>query len=218
MKITDVKTEVVHIPLKKPFRIAFAVQDHSVNVLVKIMTDDGLWGIGEAAPFEPVTGENAGTVLEVLKLFRQGLIGRDALDIEGAHRMMDGLIAGNTAAKAAVDIALYDLRGKAMGQPLYKVLGGGKNQFVTDMTVGIADPDIRALHPAFGRFETRAFCYIYRRDLSGNKNFAVFLIYGKDRPHYRSHLFAIFHDLALKVLGIVYADLCKIGFFVQAKY
>ena len=115
MKITDVKTEVVHIPLKKPFRIAFAVQDHSVNVLVKIMTDDGLWGIGEAAPFEPVTGENAGTVLEVLKLFRQGLIGRDALDIEGAHRMMDGLIAGNTAAKAAVDIALYDLRGKAMG-------------------------------------------------------------------------------------------------------
>ena len=85
MKITDVKTEVVHIPLKKPFRIAFAVQDHSVNVLVKIMTDDGLWGIGEAAPFEPVTGENAGTVLEVLKLFRQGLIGRDALDIEGAQ-------------------------------------------------------------------------------------------------------------------------------------
>ena len=144
MKITDVKTEVVHIPLKKPFRIAFAVQDHSVNVLVKIMTDDGLWGIGEAAPFEPVTGENAGTVLEVLKLFRQGLIGRDALDIEGAHRMMDGLIAGNTAAKAAVDIALYDLRGKAMGQPLYKVLGGGKNQFVTDMTVGIDTPEAMA--------------------------------------------------------------------------
>ena len=83
MKITDVKVEVIHIPMKKPFRIAFAVQDHSVNVLVKVMTDEGLYGIGEAAPFEPVTGENSATVLEVLKLFKQGLIGMDPMNIEG---------------------------------------------------------------------------------------------------------------------------------------
>ena len=43
------KVELVKIPLKKPFRIAFAVQDHSVNVLVKLITDEGVWGIGEAA-------------------------------------------------------------------------------------------------------------------------------------------------------------------------
>lgn len=48
MKIIDVKVEVIHIPMKKPFRIAFAVQDHSVNVLVKVMTDEGIYGIGEA--------------------------------------------------------------------------------------------------------------------------------------------------------------------------
>ena len=66
MKITDVKVETIRIPMKKPFRIAFAVQDHSLNVLVKISTDEGLWGIGEAAPFEPVTGESAATVLEAL--------------------------------------------------------------------------------------------------------------------------------------------------------
>ena len=47
MKITDVKVETIRIPMKKPFRIAFAVQDHSLNVLVKISTDEGLWGIGE---------------------------------------------------------------------------------------------------------------------------------------------------------------------------
>ena len=63
MKITDVKVETIRIPMKKPFRIAFAVQDHSLNVLVKISTDEGLWGIGEAAPFEPVTGESAATAL-----------------------------------------------------------------------------------------------------------------------------------------------------------
>ena len=112
MKITDVKVETIRIPMKKPFRIAFAVQDHSLNVLVKISTDEGLWGIGEAAPFEPVTGESAATVLEALKLFRTGLIGMDPLDVEGIHRMMDRLLSGNTSAKAAVDIALYDIKGK----------------------------------------------------------------------------------------------------------
>ena len=131
-------------PMKKPFRIAFAVQDHSLNVLVKISTDEGLWGIGEAAPFEPVTGESAATVLKALKLFRTGLIGMDPLDVEGIHRMMDRLLSGNTSAKAAVDIALYDIKGKLMGQPLYKVLGGSVNQIVTDMTVGIDTPEAMA--------------------------------------------------------------------------
>ena len=144
MKITDVKVETIRIPMKKPFRIAFAVQDHSLNVLVKISTDEGLWGIGEAAPFEPVTGESAATVLEALKLFRTGLIGMDPLDVEGIHRMMDRLLSGNTSAKAAVDIALYDIKGKLMGQPLYKVLGGSVNQIVTDMTVGIDTPEAMA--------------------------------------------------------------------------
>ena len=144
MKITDLKVETIKIPLKKPFRIAFAVQDHAVNVLVKITTDEGIWGIGEAAPFEPVTGENSATVLEVLKLFRQGLIGMDAMNIEGIHQMMDRLISGNTSAKAAVDIALYDIRGKIMNQPLYKVLGGESNSIVTDMTIGIDTPEAMA--------------------------------------------------------------------------
>lgn len=144
MKITDLKVETIKIPLKKPFRIAFAVQDHAVNVLVKITTDEGIWGIGEAAPFEPVTGENTATVLEVLKLFRQGLIGMDAMNIEGIHQMMDRLISGNTSAKAAVDIALYDIRGKIMNQPLYKVLGGESNSIVTDMTIGIDTPEAMA--------------------------------------------------------------------------
>ena len=144
MKIIDVKVEVIHIPMKKPFRIAFAVQDHSVNVLVKVMTDEGIYGIGEAAPFEPVTGENSATVLEVLKLFKQGLIGMDPMNIEGIHLMMDRLISGNTSAKAAIDIALYDLKGKVMNQPLYKVLGGYRDQIVTDMTIGIDKPELMA--------------------------------------------------------------------------
>lgn len=144
MKIVDMKFQTIHIPLKKPFRIAFAVQDHSVNVLVKLVTDEGIYGLGEAAPFEPVTGESAATVLEALKLFKQGLVGMDAMNIEGIHKLMDRLITGNTSAKAAVDIALYDIRGKVMNQPLYKVLGGYSNQLETDMTIGIDTPESMA--------------------------------------------------------------------------
>lgn len=55
MKITDVKFELIKMPLKKPFRIAFATQTYSLNAIVKVMTDEGIWGIGEAAPFGPVT-------------------------------------------------------------------------------------------------------------------------------------------------------------------
>ena len=65
----------------------------------------------------------------------------DPMNIEGIHLMMDRLISGNTSAKAAIDIALYDLKGKVMNQPLYKVLGGYRDQIVTDMTIGIDERD-----------------------------------------------------------------------------
>lgn len=53
MKITDLRTEVVRIPMKHTFKVVFAEIDESVNVLVKLQTEDGLCGYGEAAPFAP---------------------------------------------------------------------------------------------------------------------------------------------------------------------
>lgn len=141
MKITNIKIEKMRIHLKKPFKIAFAVQDYADNVIVKIETDEGYYGLGEAAPFAPVTGETVEGVVEVLKMFKSGLIGMDPLNIEGIHTMMDRLIVGNTSAKAAIDIALYDIKGKILNQPLYKVLGGYDNKIQTDMTIGIDTPE-----------------------------------------------------------------------------
>lgn len=145
MKIVDIKIEKLRIDLKEPFKIAFAVQDYADNVIVKIVTDEGYYGLGEAAPFAPVTGETVDGVVNTLKMFRSGLIGMDPLNIEGIHVLMDRLIVGNTAAKAAIDIALYDIKGKVMGQPLYKVLGGYDNKIQTDMTIGIDTPENMAL-------------------------------------------------------------------------
>ena len=109
MKITDVKMEKFSIELTEPFKVAFAEVSHTVSIIVKVETDEGYVGYGEAAPFAPVTGETTEGCLEVLQMFRQGLIGMNPLDIEKAHAMMDGLVHGNGSAKCAIDIALYDL-------------------------------------------------------------------------------------------------------------
>jgi len=140
--IKDVSFEKIRIPLKKTFRIAFGEYDEVENVLVKIVTDNGIVGYGEAAPFSPVTGETVDGVISVLRIFRSGLIGMDPMDIDGAHAMMDKLFAHNGAAKCGIDIALYDILGKHMQMPLYRVLGGGCGQVHGDITVGINPPEI----------------------------------------------------------------------------
>lgn len=140
MKITDIQIEKLKIKLIEPFKIAFAELDYSENLIIKMTTDEGYIGYGEASPFGPVTGETLDGTLCVLNLFRQGLIGMDPMEIEKIHAMMDSLILGNGSAKCAIDIAIHDIRGKVMNQPLYKVLGGYQNVVQNDITIGISDP------------------------------------------------------------------------------
>ena len=141
MKITNVKIEKFSIELTEPFKVALAEISHCDSLLLKIETDEGYTGYGEAAPFAPVTGETLEGCTAVLKMFSKGLIGMNPLDIEKIHVMMDGLVHGNGSAKCAVDIALHDLKGKVMDQPLYRVLGGYQDVVQNDITIGIAEPE-----------------------------------------------------------------------------
>ena len=144
MKIIGMKIEKVQIPLKEPVKVAFATVSYLESVLVQVTVDEGLVGYGEASPFAPVTGETVDGVIAVLELFRQGLMGMNPMDIEAVHAMMDSLIVGNGAAKCAVDLAMYDLMGKALGQPVYKLLGGYSNMIQNDITIGISTPEAMA--------------------------------------------------------------------------
>lgn len=144
MKITGMKIEKVQIPLKEPVKVAFATVSYLESVLIQVATDEGFVGYGEAAPFAPVTGETVEGVIAVLDLFRQGLIGMNPMDIEAIHAMMDSLIVGNGAAKCAVDLAMYDLMGKSLGQPVYKLLGGFSSVVLNDITIGISTPEAMA--------------------------------------------------------------------------
>lgn len=145
MKITDIKFEKLRIKLKKPVVVSFGVIEYGESIILKIETDEGYCGFGEAAPLAAVTGEVLDNVLSVLLMFKKELIGKDPLDIETIHTIMDVIIIGNTSAKAAIDIALYDIKGKIMNVPLYKVLGGFDSKVQTDITISIDKPEKMAI-------------------------------------------------------------------------
>ncbi|MCJ7842104.1 dipeptide epimerase [Lederbergia sp. NSJ-179] len=129
------------LELYKPLTVALGTIEHVETLLVQIETDEGLIGIGEGAPFEYVTGETLTTSLSVAEIFKKVLIGENPLNIEKIHTMMDKTIVGNTATKAAFDIALYDIMGKQLNAPLYQLLGGSGHSFLTDVTIGIDAPE-----------------------------------------------------------------------------
>jgi L-alanine-DL-glutamate epimerase-like enolase superfamily enzyme len=130
------------LKLSTPFRIARHVQYTADNVLVRI-THEGVSGIGEAAP-STYYGENRATVLAALELLADEL-GDDPFEIEEILARGDRALRLNPAAKAALDMALYDLVGKRLNVPLYKLLGlSAVRTPLTSYTIGIDTPEVMA--------------------------------------------------------------------------
>ncbi len=131
--------EPVDLKLTTPFRISRGVQNTASNVIVRIQHNEAV-GYGEAAPSK-YYGETRETVLACLATFADSL-GDDPFLIEDVMTYLDHLIGRNPAAKAAVDMALYDLVGKLLGVPLYKLLGLNPEKTAqTSFTLGIDTPD-----------------------------------------------------------------------------
>ena len=123
--IQDVQARLVEIPLAKEWQISLYSSQTRQHVVVKVTSATGVFGLGEASPSPAFMGEyGEAMVIVVEKLIKPALIGLNALDLEKIHSTMDKVIHGNMAAKAAVDIALHDLIGKALELPVYNLLGG----------------------------------------------------------------------------------------------
>lgn len=128
----------IDLKLTTPFRIARGVQTVASNAIVQI-NHNGYTGYGEAAPDE-FYGENVETVLACVARFA-GNLGNDPFAIEDVMNQLDKIIRLNPAAKAAVDMALYDLVGKMLSVPLYKLLGlNAAHAAHTSFTLGIDSP------------------------------------------------------------------------------
>ncbi len=128
----------IDLHLTTPFRISRGIQDTASNVIVQIQYGENV-GYGEAAPDE-YYGENQETVLACIATFA-GNLGDDPFLIEDILSNLEQLIRFHPAAKAAVDMALYDLIGKILQVPLYKLLGlNPTNTPHTSFTLGIDSP------------------------------------------------------------------------------
>lgn len=125
MKIAKVDTFEVEMPPADPsWRLALGVISRVDALFIKITTDDGIEGWGSTAPpwFQ---GETVGGVRAVIEgLFVPYLIGKDPTNIEKIMADLEGVILWNRWAKTAIEVALYDITGKALQVPVYRLLGG----------------------------------------------------------------------------------------------
>jgi muconate cycloisomerase len=133
MKIAAIETHPVRIPLKPAYRMISALGKHweSQFVLVRLLTEDGLEGAGEATVTVRWSGETVWGVQAVIERVLAPLVIDQQLDIASPlesiariDRLMDQAAAHNWFAKSAIEMACWDVLGKAYGKPVYDLLGG----------------------------------------------------------------------------------------------
>src|SRR5271165_3006480 len=123
VKIKHVEAIAVSLPMKKPVFMAGVEIRSADNVLVRIEADNGLVGWGEAASAPSMTGETVESMMAAIGYLAPAVGERPADDIAGTVAVMGKRMYANNAAKAAIEIALHDLVGRATGRPAYAILG-----------------------------------------------------------------------------------------------
>ena len=141
MKIANIRTTTLKAPLKNPFITSLRRVDALEDLIVIIECDDGSMGYGEGAPTPVITGETIGSMIAAIEYIKPHLIGLEIENFETVLKSVHSLIIKNTTAKSALEIALYDLKARSENQPLYKILGGTKTHFKTDITISMGEID-----------------------------------------------------------------------------
>ncbi|GAB3036384.1 dipeptide epimerase [Bowmanella dokdonensis] len=138
MKITDIKFAMLRVPLRTPFKTALRTVEKIEDVIVIVETDTGHVGYGEAPATAVITGDTHGSIIEAIKtMIKPKLVGEEIEDLNRITHLIQGSIVKNYSAKAAVEIAIYDLFAQRYKAPLYKILGGGEPTLSTDITISV---------------------------------------------------------------------------------
>jgi muconate cycloisomerase len=145
MKITRIETIPIRVPLKADFAIRSGRGGgHTVSpfLLVKVHTDEGITGIGEASCTPRWSGEDQVTGAHLIRTYLEPLlVGEDPREVEKVTQKFRLAFAANYFTKAAVEMALWDLAGKAAEKPVYQLLGGKVRESVpTKWSVSGVEP------------------------------------------------------------------------------
>ena len=146
MKITAIKTFPITLTVKPEFYIVSSAGAHAVSryVIVAIETDEGITGWGEATVVPLWSGETQGGAAALMQdYFAPLLKGKNPCEVESLAQAMDAAALENHFTKAAIEMALFDLVGKARKKPVYELLGGTKNplQIPIKFSIGLREPE-----------------------------------------------------------------------------
>jgi L-alanine-DL-glutamate epimerase-like enolase superfamily enzyme len=134
LKITRIETIPIRVPLKAEFAIRSGRGGaHTVSpfLIVRVHTDQGIVGIGEASCTPRWSGEDQVTGAHLIRTYLEPLLlGKNPVDVAARSAEFRLAFAGNYFTKAAVEMALWDIAGKAAGRPVYELLGGKVREFV----------------------------------------------------------------------------------------
>ena len=125
MVIQDIQTFPIRVPiLDEGCATSHIAMVQSDEVIVKVIGEDGTYGVGEAAARPIIYGETAKSIVAIIHdELKPRLIGEESTNIQRIHEKLSPIKA-NYCAKAAIDIALHDLNGKQLGLPVCAMLGG----------------------------------------------------------------------------------------------
>ena len=142
MKITNIRYGKLVIPLITPFKTALRTVNNIEDIIVIVETDTGEIGYGSAPATPVITGDTHGSIIAAIdNIIKPKIMGCEIANLNEITQNIQGALVNNYSAKAAVEIAIYDLWGKYHNAPLYKLLGGGKNNLRTDVTISVNDID-----------------------------------------------------------------------------
>jgi len=132
LKITKIEIMPVDIPKKKVLALSrygkLGEGTPFEFILTRVHTDEGVNGVGECPPLPPLSPENQRVVAEMIRRWiAPNVLGMDPFDLEGIWEKMDYWAPTYPMAKAAIDMALWDIMGRSLNVPVYKLLGGGSN-------------------------------------------------------------------------------------------
>ncbi len=145
MKISRVEIIPVDIPYKTPFRVSYGGTTSGSQIILRIITDEGVDGVGSSIGFGKI-GLTRESAMAQMKSIASGLLlGQDPLNTEAILSRLDAVFPGNWRIKAHFDYALYDLKGKILNVPVYQLLGGiARDNIPLEWIVMMDEPEVQA--------------------------------------------------------------------------
>ncbi|WP_159818760.1 dipeptide epimerase [Colwellia sp. 20A7] len=138
MKITNIRFAKLIVPLITPFKTSMRTVENIEDLVVIVETDAGQVGYGSAPATPVITGDTHGSIMAAItSVLLPKLRGMEIENLNSIIHVIQSSLVNNSSAKAALELAIYDLWGKFHNAPLYKLLGGGNNTLKTDITISV---------------------------------------------------------------------------------